>query len=125
MSEERIVDLVDFEASPFEVVINKEKRIGGKVSFFMKKNDAARDILSSEEYRAIIMEGTLVTKYYENNISSLETRRYFIDDIEVYKEEFSSLTDDIVYSFKAGSVRIKYQETESPEELEESLGAAR
>ena len=123
MDEEIKKDLVSFNASPYEIVINGEERVGGKIEFSMKTNDAERDPLSSEEYYSILMEGTLVTKYYETDIRSLETRRYYIDGIEVYKEEFSSLTDDIFYSFRAKSIRVKYQETETPEELEESLGA--
>ena len=123
MDEEIKKDLVSFNASPYEIVINGEERVGGKIEFSMKINDAERDPLSSEEYYSILMEGTLVTKYYETDIRSLETRRYYIDGIEVYKEEFSSLTDDIFYSFRAKSIRVKYQETETPEELEESLGA--
>ena len=123
MDEEIKRDLVEFNASPYEIVINGEERVGGKIEFSMKTNDAERDPLSSEEYYSILMEGTLVTKYYETDIRSLETRRYYIDGIEVYKEEFSSLTDDIFYSFRAKSIRVKYQETETPEELEESLGA--
>ena len=123
MEEEIKRDLVEFNASPYEIVINGEERVGGKIEFSMKTNDAERDPLSSEEYYSILMEGTLVTKYYETDIRSLETRRYYIDGIEVYKEEFSSLTDDIFYSFRAKSIRVKYQETETPEELEESLGA--
>ena len=123
MEEEIKRDLVEFNASPYEIVINGEERVGGKIEFSMKTNDAERDPLSSEEYYSILMEGTLVTKYYETDIRSLETRRYYIDGIEVYKEEFSSLTDDILYSFRAKSIRVKYHETETPEELEESLGA--
>ena len=123
MEEEIKRDLVEFNASPYEIVINGEERVGGKIEFSMKTNDAERDPLSCEEYYSILMEGTLVTKYYETDIRSLETRRYYIDGIEVYKEEFSSLTDDIFYSFRAKSIRVKYQETETPEELEESLGA--
>ena len=123
MEEEIKRDLVEFNGSPYEIVINGEERVGGKIEFSMKTNDAERDPLSSEEYYSILMEGTLVTKYYETDIRSLETRRYYIDGIEVYKEEFSSLTDDIFYSFRAKSIRVKYQETETPEELEESLGA--
>lgn len=123
MDEENRVDVVSFNASPVEIVINGEERVGGKIEFSMKINDAERDPLSSEEYYSILMEGTLVTKFYETDIRNLETRRYFIDGIEVYKEDFTSLSDDIIYSFKAKSVRVKYQETETPEELEESLGA--
>ena len=123
MEEEIKRDLVEFNASPYEIVINGEERVGGKIEFSMKTNDAERDPLSSEEYYSILMEGTLVTKYYETDIRSLETRRYYINGIEVYKEELSSLTDDIFYSFRAKSIRVKYQETETPEELEESLGA--
>ena len=123
MDEENRVDVVSFSASPVEIVINGEERVGGKIEFSMKINEAERDPLSSEEYYSILMEGKLVTKFYETDIRNLETRRYFIDGIEVYKEDFSSLTDDIIYSFKAKSIRVKYQETETPEELEESLGA--
>ena len=123
MDEENRVDVVSFNASPVEIVINGEERVGGKIEFSMKINEAERDPLSSEEYYSILMEGKLVTKFYETDIRNLETRRYFIDGIEVYKEDFSSLTDDIIYSFKAKSIRVKYQETETPEELEESLGA--
>ena len=123
MDEEIKKDLVSFNASPYEIVINGEEKVGGKIEFSMKTNDAERDPLSSEEYYSILMEGTLVTKYYETDIKSLETKRYYIDGIEVFKEEFSSLTDDILYSFRARSIRVKYQEMETPEELEESLGA--
>ena len=123
MDEENRVDVVSFNASPVEIVINGEERVGGKIEFSMKINEAERDPLSSEEYYSILMEGKLITKFYETDIRNLETRRYFIDGIEVYKEDFSSLTDDIIYSFKAKSIRVKYQETETPEELEESLGA--
>ena len=123
MDEENRVDVVSFNASPVEIVINGEERVGGKIEFSMKINETERDPLSSEEYYSILMEGKLITKFYETDIKNLETRRYFIDGIEVYKEDFSSLTDDIIYSFKAKSIRVKYQETESPEELEESLGA--
>ena len=123
MDEEIKNDIVSFNASPYEIVINGEERVGGKIEFSMKINDAERDPLSSEEYCSILMEGKLVTKYYETDIKSLETKRYYIDGIEVFKEEFSSLTDDILYSFRARSIRVKYRETETPEELEESLGA--
>ena len=123
MDEEIKKDLVSFNASPYEIVVNGEERVGGKIEFSMKINEAERDPLSSEEYYSILMEGKLITKFYETDIRNLETRRYFIDGIEVYKEDFSSLTDDIIYSFKAKSIRVKYQETETPEELEESLGA--
>ena len=123
MDEENRVDVVSFNASPVEIVINGEERVGGKIEFSMKINEAERDPLSSKEYYSILMEGKLINKFYETDIKNLETRRYFIDGIEVYKEDFSSLTDDIIYSFKAKSIRVKYQETESPEELEESLGA--
>ena len=123
MDEENRIDVVSFNASPYEIVINGEERVGGKIEFSMKINETERDPLSSEEYYSILMEGKLITKFYETDIKNLETRRYFIDGIEVYKEDFSSLTDDIIYSFKAKSIRVKYQETETPEELEESLGA--
>ena len=50
MDEEIKKDSVSFNASPYEIVINGEESVGGKIEFSMKTNDAERDPLSSEEY---------------------------------------------------------------------------
>lgn len=122
MTENQIYDdKVDFEASPYEVVINGEKRVGGWISFSMKQNPEKRDVLSSETYNQILMDGSLITRLYIADIKTLETRRFFIEGIEVYQESFDSNNDDISYLFRAKSIRIKYQETETPKEMEERL----
>ena len=121
MEHNKIIDSISFDASPYLVALNGDRFIGGQLFIKMRRNDAQPDPLSSEPYLAVEIEGTLTTSYYEQNISSIETRRLFIDEVDVYEESFQSLDDDITYKFRAGSVRIKYQQEESPEQLETRL----
>ena len=121
MEDNKNIDLISFEASPYLVALNGDRFIGGQLFRTMRRNEASPDPLSSEPYLAVEIEGTLITSYYEQNISSIETRRFFIDEVDVYEESFQSLDDDITYKFRAGSVRVKYQQEESPEQLETRL----
>ena len=109
-------DIVDFDANPYEVVLNNAIRVAGSVSVSMTRNDTAQDPLSDEPYRSILIEGVLATKYFEQDIEKIETRRYVIMNVDVYSEEFGSLEDEIIYRFKADAFRVKYQMTESPDE---------
>ena len=111
-------DIIDFDASPYLVAINGNKLIGGTVSIRMRRNDAPPDPLSSKPYILVDIEGEFTTSYYEQNIVSIETRRLFIDEIDVYEENFQSIDDNITYKFKAGSVRVKYQQEETPKQFE-------
>ena len=116
------MDRIDFDASPCLVALNGVFLIGGVVSVSMRRNDAPPDPLSSKPYIAVGIEGTLTTSYYAQDITSIETRRLFIDDVDVYEENFDEPGDDIVYKFRAGSVRIKYQQNETAEQFEARLG---
>ena len=115
------MDRIDFDASPCLVSLNGVFLIGGVVSVSMRRNDAPPDPLSSKPYIAVDIEGTLTTSYYAQDITSIETRRLFIDDVDVYEENFDGPGDDIVYKFRAGSVRIKYQQNETAEQFEARL----
>ena len=108
--------LVDFDANPYEVVLNNAVRVAGSVSVSMTRNETPQDPLSSETYRSILIEGVLATKYFEQDIEKIETRRYVIMNVDVYSEEFGSLEDEIIYRFRADAFRVKYQMTENPEE---------
>ena len=121
MEDNKIIDLISFDASSYLIALNGDRFVGGQLFITMRRNDAPPDPLSSEPYLAVEIEGTLITSYYEQNISSIETRRFFIDEVDVYEESFQSLDDDIIYKFRAGSVRVKYQQEESPEQLETRL----
>ena len=121
MEDNKIIDLISFDASPYLIALNGDRFIGGQLFITMRRNDAPPDPLSSKPYIAVEIKGTLTTSYYAQNISSIETRRFFIDEVDVYEESFQSLDDDITYKFRAGSVRLKYQQEESPEQLETRL----
>lgn len=117
MNEEELeMDLVDFDANPYEVVLNDSVRLAGSVSVSMTRNEKPQDPLSEEPYRSIIIEGALATKFFEQDIEKIETRRYVIMGVDVYAEEFGSLDDEIIYRFRADAFRVKYQMTESPDE---------
>ena len=109
-------DMVDFDANPYEIVLNNAIRVAGSVSVSMTRNETAQDPLSDGPYRSILIEGVLATKYFEQDIEKIETRRYVIMNVDVYSEEFGSLEDEIIYRFKADAFRVKYQMTESPDE---------
>ena len=83
MEDNKNIDLISFEASPYLVALNGDRFIGGQLFITMRRNDASPDPLSSEPYLAVEIEGTLITSYYEQNISSIETRRFFIDEVDV------------------------------------------
>ena len=108
MSEEK--SYVDFDEVKNNIVINDRVKTTGAVTYSLSK------VIEKDEYdidvEALELEGRLVTSYYTQDIHKIETARYIIDDIEVIKEEFGSLEDSIVYTFKAKYGRVKYQITD-------------
>lgn len=112
--------LVDIEASEYEVVINDTAKVGGRLSGSVEENpDLNKDVKNMN--REYIIRGALVTSYYEPDLRRIETRRYIFDDIEVEKEEFGSLNDEIIYHFIANGFRVKYQMSQTPEEYEKLM----
>lgn len=53
------------------------------------------------------IEGQFITHGYHEVIQSLETNRYLLNDIEVYKEQFDANDYNIVYFFTAKTRIIK------------------
>ena len=70
--EEMDLDVVSYDASPFEIVINNSIRVAGTLSVSMEKNETPPDPLSDEPYRSIIIKGMLATKYFEQEIEKIE-----------------------------------------------------
>lgn len=98
---------VGFDEEKEVIVINDNIKTLGAVSYSISK------VKEKDEYGldtdAIEITGILVTEYYNQEITKIETARYLIDDIDVEKEEFGSKEDRIAYHFKAKFARVKYQ----------------
>lgn len=107
--------LVDIDANEYEIVINSDAKVGGRLSGSVEENpDLNKDLKNMN--REYIIRGILATAYYEPDLKRIETKRYIFDDIEVEKEEFGSMNDEIIYHFIANGFRVKYQMAQSPEE---------
>lgn len=55
----------------------------------------------------VTIKGILAIHDYEDEIKIIESERYRLDDVEVYKESFGSNEYMILYSFTAGKLTIK------------------
>lgn len=97
----------DFDKNSEIVVINDKIKVIGAISYSLTKLNKENEYGLEEEILEI--EGSLITNYYTQDITKLETCRYILDDIEVYKEEFGSREENIIYRFKAQYARVKYQ----------------
>lgn len=95
--------MLGFDVSEEYIVINDNILTHGRFEFSNVKEI---------ENNKIYIEGKLLTPYYEPDIKSVETRRYSVDNIDVYREDFGSLNDDVCYSFRATLSRVKYQTPE-------------
>lgn len=83
-------------------VNDKDENLLGALSF---DREAKYD-----EYGKIIgmtIKGILAIHDYEDEIKIIESERYRLDDVEVYKESFGSNEYMILYSFTAGKLTIK------------------
>ena len=118
---EKIYNLTDFDGANDEIVINGRIFAKGHANVeIIKKDKATVDgYRHSQEYLEI--NGVLATEYYEKDIRTIETRRYYIEDIDVYKEQYGTKEDLIAYHFNAGSIVVKYQTGEYEIELEDML----
>ena len=95
--------LLDFDENENYVVINEEVLTTGALEVSIKKEE-----LENGNQIAVI-EGTLATPYYCDELQILETKRYYIYNIDVYEEDYGSKTDNIVYKFRASFFKVKYQ----------------
>ena len=69
----------------------------------------------------IRVEGQMVTHKYIEDIFKIETHRYLLSDIEVYKETFGSDDFNILYEFIAKDYTIKNGATNLSNELIEEI----
>ena len=58
----------------------------------------------------ISIEGTLETGYYIQDLTSIETNRYYIEDVVVTNEHYGSLENKVIYEFQASLFQVKFQD---------------
>lgn len=98
--------IVDINEEPNTLAINDRWGVAGAVEVFVSRNtEPSMDNLENE----FIINGVLKTEFYERDLQKIESRRYIIENIDVVKESYETLTDNIIYEFTAGSMRVKYQ----------------
>ena len=81
---------------------NEEENLLGAVSF-------DREAVYGDDGRVkgMAISGILAIHEYVDEINAIESERYKLDDVEVYKEAFGSNEYTILYYFTAGHLDIK------------------
>lgn len=80
-----------------KLVINDNLLIKGKLSFERALN---------EEGTAFIIQGVLSTHLYFDDIEKIDSNRFTLDGVEVYKETFGSDDYNILYHFTAKQLEV-------------------
>lgn len=94
-----------------QIKINKEKFVEGKFTVKQK-------LVESEELvpdgsgnmvpqQKVVIVGIFSTHDYIEELDTIESERYLIQDINVYEETFGSNDYEISYEFVAGSLTVK------------------
>ena len=84
-----------------------ELLIKGRVSFTAEKTETGE----------LLIEGKLTTHYYIEDISKIETYRYILNGIDVYREDFGTNDLDILYVFTCKDYEVKGGLTNLPQEI--------
>lgn len=85
------------------IVINESIIVPGTMNIIIQK------VVEKNKKIYFKITGALETEYYEKEIRSLESSRYYVSDVDVISEEFGSLDDSVVYRFEAQYFTPKYQ----------------
>lgn len=80
-----------------KISVNDEHLINGRVTVRRYK----------DENDNIIIEGSIATHFYIEEINTVETYRYSLTGIDVIEEIFGSDDFDIVYNFIARELQVK------------------
>jgi hypothetical protein len=80
-----------------QVVVNDNEVVNGKFTVGRRM----------DESKNLIIEGQFLTHRYFEDIVTLESDRYKIEDVEVFQESFGSDDFSIVYLFTAGRITVK------------------
>lgn len=91
-----------------KIVINEELRVNGRLTFSRElKEEQYQDAegnIKTRKYFEIL--GMLATHLYFDEIHQLDTTRFSLYGVEVFKEDFGSDDYNIIYSFIAKDIEI-------------------
>lgn len=93
---------------------DKEHLVKGRLTFEAK-------LIETEDGEEIVIVGQMTTHKYIEDISTLETYRYVVEGVSVFREVFASDDFDILYEFIAKDYLVKNGETNLGNELIESI----
>lgn len=91
-----------------EVLLNGTVVAKGAVSASIH-NEITKDELD-ELQQFITTDGVLETGYYLPELTSIETNRYYIEDVTVKDEHFGSSENNAIYEFQASILQVKFQD---------------
>ena len=74
------------------IIVNGTESSRGEVEFF-------QSIESDENGDKVVYDGVYITDSYFEQIDKIQTHRFILDDVYVYREKFSSEKDEIAYYF--------------------------
>lgn len=86
-----------------QITINDKLTVNGKLTFNNTMN---------QDKTGFIIDGVLLTHLYFDDIQKIETNRFILNNVEVYRESFGSDDYNIGYSFTAEKAIIKGDEYE-------------
>lgn len=94
---------VNFKMAKLIITTNNRKKyeVKGRVTF------EAKLIENENGKQEIIISGKMTTHKYIEDIDKIETHRYLLTDVQVYKETFGSDDFDILYDFIAKDYNVK------------------
>lgn len=79
-----------------KIIVNEEISLNGRVTVKRELNDENK----------LLIYGSLATHFYLEEIKSIKTERFILSGVEVYEEVFATDDFDILYNFKARSLKI-------------------
>lgn len=80
-----------------KIVVNENLKVNGKLTFEREIN---------EQGTGFNISGVFATHLYFEDITSLDTPRFSLKGIEVYRESFGSDDYNILYHFTAESIEV-------------------
>lgn len=91
-----------------KIVINEELRVNGRLTFSRELREEQYEdkegVIKTRKFFEI--SGMLATHLYFDEINQLDTNRFSIYGVEVFKEDFGSDDYNIIYSFVARDIEI-------------------
>ena len=91
-----------------DIVINGQIKTKG--SFTVETINTIEEDKLGIQKQIFTIRGVLRTKYYQKELNTLESIRYYVNGIWVTNESFSTEDDTVTYTFKADYFQPKFQD---------------